>query len=170
MRAFSVVELVVIAVILVLVAALSIPRSSQAAGADCELQLRAELKVLRNAIELYYYDHGHWPAQKPDGIGGAAGDPATALRQLTGVTNRQGHVIVPTFGETHFGPYLADGVPPCPAPPVIGKHGLFVISGEELPRFSPSAAEAGWVYNCETGAIAANSNLQDGDGLPYDRF
>ena len=66
--AFSLVELVVVIVIIGIVAAIAIPRFSKASQNAGESALRANLKMLRDAIEQYGIEHNNdWPAYRPAG-------------------------------------------------------------------------------------------------------
>jgi type II secretory pathway pseudopilin PulG len=169
--ALSLIELIVAVIILGIVAALTIPRFSRAATHPGERELRPRLRVLRSAIESFYYDHGFHPAARPDGTPqGATGSEAAFVSQLCQYSDADG-VVSPVRDERfRFGPYLMEGVPPCPVSPRRGLNGVHVIRGRMMPRYTPTAASAGWVYNCDTGYICANSGLRDGQGVPYEGY
>lgn len=167
-RALSLVELIVVVILLGIVAALTIPRFSRAATHRGESELRPRLRMLRSAIEAFYYDHGFHPGARPDGTAeGVAGSEAAFVSQLCHYTDADGVVSQVRDERFCFGPYLAEGVPSCPVPPRRGVKGVYVIRGGQIPRYKPDAPGAGWVYNCDTGYICVNSNLRDGDGVPY---
>jgi type II secretory pathway pseudopilin PulG len=169
-RALSVVELVVVLVVLVLLAALAVPQFGRAATRDPEEMLRAELARLRTAIELYVQDHGAYPGQTSTGLPGAEAATAAAfIRQLTQYTDDRGRVSA-TPSDTHpYGPYLRDGIPRCPGVTGGDAAGVLLIAGDEVPTYRESAV-VGWVYNCETGYIAANSSGRDAHGMRYDAY
>jgi prepilin-type N-terminal cleavage/methylation domain-containing protein len=170
-NAFSLVELVVAVVILGLLAALAIPRLSQGAVNPREAELKTNLAVLRTAIEMYYHDHGVYPAQRPAGLAPAeAGTSGAFIRQLTGCTDEEGCVGEVRDDRFCHGPYLRDGVPACPVSPEGPHAGVQVISGEAVPAYIGSARGIGWVYNCDTGYLAANSPGQDTQGVRYDSY
>jgi len=163
----SLVEVVLAVVILGLLAALTIPRLSTAATPPDEgALLREHLKVMRVAIERYYQDHGVYPGALGHGQT-AAGEPTTVIAQLTRYTDADGHVSDVRDARHRFGPYLRDGVPPCPVPPRIGRTGLCILAGDERPDFAPDAPDAGWLYNPRTGRIAVNSDVVSPDGRGY---
>lgn len=165
-KAVSAVEVIVAVVILGLLLALAIPRFTRAAGHDQGARLRGHLKVLRIAIERYYQDHDAFPGQHAIGSSPAASQ-ATFVAQLTKFTDQRGRVSDVKDALHRFGPYLRDGVPQCPVPPRLGRAAVHVIQGETAPAFAEQAPEAGWVYNCQTGQIAANSNAADSTGRSY---
>jgi type II secretory pathway pseudopilin PulG len=161
-----VLEVLIAVVILGLVAWLTIPRLSPAAQApDAGIVLRQRIRVLRVAIERYYQDHGAYPGKRSDGRNPAASE-AAAVAQLTGCTDMDGQVADQADELHRFGPYLSAGVPPCPAEPRAGMTGMHVVSGATPVTFLPEAVQAGWVYNCDTGMVAANSNGADASGRP----
>lgn len=169
-RAFSIIELVVAVVILGVLAAMAIPRVSQGATDRAESGLKTDLAVLRTAIELYYHDHGAYPGQKPAGSGAPEAGTAAFVRQLTQYTDAEGHAS-PTPSETScHGPYLEHGIPTCPVSPVCPSARVYLIAGVAVPAHSQAAGDAGWIYNCETGYIAANSRDVDGRGVCYDSY
>ena len=170
-RAFSLVELIVAVVILGVLAAMAIPRFSQGATNSDESELKTDLAVLRTAIELYYQDHGVYPGQKPAGtLAAEAGTAAAFIRQLTQYTDAEGRVSA-TPGEAFcYGPYLRHGVPPGPVPPTTPSAGVCLIAGEAVPAYDQAAPDAAWVYNYDTGYIAANSDGIDSRGVRYDSY
>jgi len=166
-RAFSLVELIVVVVIIGILAAIAIPRFSRGAAGAGDSSVRANLSVLRNAIELYYYEHGEYPGQKGDGTNGA-GTEAAFIAQLTQYTTDEGLVSATKDATYRFGPYLRTGIPPCPVAPRMGKTGVAMVTTP--PVYQAGAADAGWVFNYQTGDIRVNSNATDVDGVSYDTY
>lgn len=164
----SLIEVFVVVVVFALLAALAIPRFSRAApGPDEAAALRARLKVLRVAIERYAQDHGSYP-------GVAAGDPTATpsaevfLAQLTRYTDERGAVADAPDARHRFGPYLRDGIPPCPVPPGAGRAGVRIVRDGD-----PAAAAdgtAGWIYDWSSGRIFAGCAGADAAGQPYVRY
>ncbi len=166
--AFSVLELIVVVVILGVLAALAIPQLSSAASLSPEEQLRQQLRVLRTAIELYYQDHGAYPAQRPAGAH-PAGTPGAFVRQLTMYTDAEGNVAPAPDERFRFGPYLRDEIPPCPVTGAPGNQ-IAIVQGPQMPGYMPDHPHAAWVYNPQTGYIAANSDQRDPQGKRYDSY
>lgn len=174
----SLIELILAVVILGIVAAVAIPRFSSAAVApDPGGQLRIELKVLRVAIARYYEDHGAFPGQHGDGQH-SGGTEAGLLAQLTQYTDEAGRVSETRDGVHRFGPYLRDGVPACPVAARAGVTGVDVVdsvtfhelSTPQATREGPSEGRAGWIYDYETGQIAALSDGSDFAGRRYSSY
>lgn len=141
-KAFSLVELVIVLVILGVIAAIAIPRISQGArGADIKA-LTADLAVLRGAIELYAVEHDTYPtvAQLPNAL--------LKRSDKDGTLNASGD----------FGPYLHK----VPALKTGAKKGETVFVA---PAANPPVAEensAGWLYDEVTGQIWANDTTHFG--------
>ncbi len=170
-NALSIVELIVVVVILGVLAALAIPRFSQGAVNPGEADLKTNLAVLRTAIEMYYHDHGAYPAQKPaDTVAAEAGTAAAFIRQLTQHTNANGYASPVPSDTFCYGPYLQNGVPPCPVSAQRRSARVHLIAGDAVPAYDQTVAEAGWVCNYETGYIAANAPGEDTQGVRYDSY
>lgn len=168
-RALSIIELIVAVVILGVVAALAIPRLSQGAVNDTKADLRARAAILRTAIELYYDDHGTYPGQKATGAA-PAGSPEAFAAQLGRFTDADGVVSDTPGARFCYGPYLRDGTPICPVSTPTPSGQVALIAGDALPGFDESATGAGWIYNYQTGYIAANSPGIDTRGARYDSY
>lgn len=164
----SLVEIVITLLILGLLAALVIPRFSRAAP-ESRPDLRENLRRFRVAIELYRQDHGRYPGRTAAAGRDEPPAPAVFVAQLTEFSDRDG-VTSPARSERfRFGPYLRRPIPPLGAPPDFEAVGVLVIHGDEVPAFR-ALPGIGWVYNRDTGDIAANSNAHDESGTPLDRY
>jgi general secretion pathway protein G len=168
-RAFSLVELIVVVVIIGILAAIAIPRFSRGASGAGGSGVRGNLTVLRNAIELYFYEHSKYPGQAGDGTA-AAGTEAAFISQLTKFSDDAGNVSNTKSAVFRYGPYLRTGIPVCPVPPRVGKNGVQMTSGATVPAYTAGAANAGWVFNSDTGVLCANSDQPDDDGVRYDAY
>lgn len=133
-RGFSLIELVIVVVIIGIIAAIAIPRMSRGATGANESNLTANLRVLRNAIDLFQTEHeGTYPA---------AGTIDTQLTQYTDITG----AVSATKDTTHvYGPYIRS-IPPLPVGAKKGKSGIAAADG----------ASVGWIYDATTGTIKAN--------------
>ncbi len=155
--AFSMIELVIVVVIIGTIAAIAIPRLSRAAEGTDEASLKASLKALRGAIDMFAAEHtDQWPAQ--DKIA------ATFVAQLTTKTDIAG-VAGTTPGIHVYGPYLRS-MPPVTVGPNNGTTG---VGFDEKGNVKMGGGDKlnGWIYNFKTGQIYANSDQIDEDGKAY---
>ena len=99
-RAFSLIELVIVVVIIGIIAAIAIPRMSRGATGAAENSLRANLALLRNALELFQTENqGNYPA--------AAG----LAQALTGFSDGNGGTSAYAASRPAgfpYGPYLRE--------------------------------------------------------------
>lgn len=155
-------------IVLGLLAALAIPRFSQGAAHDPTVELRDNLALLRPAIAMYYRDHGQYPCQNAP-VDLTPGElHSRFVRQLTRYTDAQGVPSdMPTAGF-QFGPYLRES-PTCPVS-AYGGNRVHVIGGEAQPAHLPNIPKADWVFNRDTGYIAANSEFADATGIRFDHY
>ncbi|MEX2543823.1 MAG: prepilin-type N-terminal cleavage/methylation domain-containing protein [Phycisphaeraceae bacterium] len=145
-RGFSLIELVIVVVIIGIIGAIAIPRMSRGAAGASESALVGNLSVLRNALDLYATEH--------DGDFPTLDDIAD---QLTGFTDIQGNVNPDAERATPYiyGPYLRS-VPPLPVGSNRGETGFAAAQG---------TADAGWIYDADTGHIEPNTEDEtDGGG------
>ncbi len=141
-RGFSLIELVIVIVIIGIIAAIAIPRMSRGSQGATESSLRANLAVMRNAIELFTTEH---EGTKPT--------VALFVTQLTAKTQMDG-TVSGTATDNIYGPYLRE----VPKMPVAGQgKGYSAVA-------AAAAANVGWVYNATTGEINANSTVTSSDG------
>ncbi len=147
-RAFSLVELVIVVVIIGIISAIAIPRLSRGTEGAADNALRGNLAVLRNAIDLYAAEHqGTYPT---------AGNFEA---ELTGTTDLAG--TVGTTAGTHiYGPYIK-AIPPLPVGTNKGNKGVAAAD----------AAGVGWIYNGTTHEITSNTAAEtDVEGTAYSAY
>ena len=119
---FTLVELLVVAIILAILAAIAIPQFASTTTDAQESALRANLSAIRGAISLYRQQHNEFPALSVSTggtcTGGTAGTGAVETQvaledQLTRYTNPAGQSCSLTVGGNfNFGPYLDDDLIP----------------------------------------------------------
>ena len=108
-RAFSLVELVIVIVIIGVISAIAIPRLTRGATNAGAAALKQDLATMRNAVELYRAEHdGKFPTSE-----------ATLADQLTKYTKADGtgaQTTVDVGNGIIYGPYLK-AIPPVPVGP-----------------------------------------------------
>jgi general secretion pathway protein G len=65
-RGFTLVELLIVIIIIAVLAAVVVPKFANSSLRSREAALRSDLKVMRNAIDLFKSDTGSFPAQLSD--------------------------------------------------------------------------------------------------------
>ncbi len=90
-KAFSLVELVIVIVIIGIIAAIAVPRFSSATTNANQKQAQASAVILQNALDLFIAEHAP---------GALAATGAGIVTQLTAGTKSDGR------GGTDYGPYL----------------------------------------------------------------
>jgi len=164
-RAFTLVEILIVVVILGIIAAIVMPQFSNASQMARESSLKDDLRYLRTQIGVFKAQHEDVPPGYPDGNRGSSPDEETFLQHLTGYTNAKSDFSATPSAEHPFGPYVSR----MPANPLTGKSGVVVVTGSaEMPDPDLAAyPDAGWIYNPTTQSIAANSPGNDTNGVPY---
>ena len=129
-RAFTLVEVLIVVIVLGILAAIVVPQFSTASD-DANLSaLRTNLQTIRAQIELYKIQHnGSYPAL------------ASFTAQMTA-----GTTVTGTVG-TDFGPYLLS----IPTNPFSGVN---TVTSTATP-----AITLGWFYNETTGVFQANDSV-----------
>ena len=171
-KGFTLVELLIVAIILAVLAAIVIPQFSSSTTDAKESALDADLAVMRQAIELYRAQHGGvYPGANVSsgatcGSGASAGTAAVnteaaVVDQLTRYSNAAGATCTGVDATVPYGPYLRKGIP---KDPITGKSDIVVTSaGNPL---APAAATGGWAYDTKSGQIVMNSNANDSKTPP----
>lgn len=141
-------------VIIGIVATLAAPRVASLNGSGEGAALLADLRIIRNAIELYASEHnGRYPGEVADGKSGTARSETALLSQLTQYSNVQGRVATSQSASYPYGPYLFTGMPPLPVGPKQGSTKVEIVSSEPAPM---PGSSAGWIYNPTSGEIIGN--------------
>jgi len=165
-KAFSMVELVIVIVILGIIAAVAIPRISSGSKNAGESALKANLASLRNAIDWYYGEHNtSYPGAKTDGTN-AADTPEAFVNQLIQYSKQDGTVSVDKDAAFPYGPYIRITFPALPVGLNAGKKTITVVN-QVTPLVATPGNGTGWVYNTATGEIIANSSDLGNDGFAY---
>jgi len=150
---FSLVELVIVLVIIAVLAAVAILRITRSAQFSGGAALKADLRVLRSAIEQYRAEHE-----------GKSPTVADFVNQLTKFSNQAGDTFADaadTANSIILGPYL-ESMPSLPVGAKKGKTGVAAAVGVDV----------GWVYDETTGKIIAGTDAaeKDSDAVAYNTY
>ena len=150
-RGFSLIELVIVVVIIGIIAAIAIPRMSRGAAGAADASLQQNLSSLRNAIDLFYGEHGStYPAV------------ATIADQLVLFTDELGTGTAVTKDATYYyGPYIRS-IPALSVGVKKGKTGIAASDGTTV----------GWIYIAASGKINSNTTATEMDvrGIKYSDY
>jgi len=154
-RAFSMIELVIVVVIIGIIAAIAIPRFEGMTDKARGQRLIADLSTLQKAAELYQAEHLGVNVGKASS--GTAVDADTLALRLTGHTDEGGSVAANGI----FGPYVR-------AVPVNTMNDLATI---RVDGAAPGAGTHGWRFSTATGNFAADTvfevTLPDGSVVDH---
>ncbi len=176
-QGFTLVELLIVAIILAILAAIVVPQFASTTTDAQESALRANLSGIRGAVSLYRQQHGEYPAVStavPTGAcSGTAGTGAASSReafvsQLTLYTNAAGEACsTPEAGAYPFGPYLdGDDLPDNP----VTLDGTLLFNATGDLAMGGTAVDLGWRFDTVSGKFIANDTSNDSQGNPYDEY
>lgn len=153
-RAFTLVEMLMVVMIVGMLSSMAIPRIAQGSRSASKATLGADLAVARKAIILYAAEHGgNFPGLTADEV----------VNQLTAYTSATGDTAKNRGGAYIYGPYLA-AIPACPVGPNTGNADILIDDQNSPPAANTDEPE-GWVYNPRTGEFYANVGTYDQGGV-----
>lgn len=161
-RGFTLVELLVVAVVLAIFAAVVVPEFAGVTDESKVAALKSDLAVLRKAIDLYYQQHGHYPGGAPSYPERCNGIPAGSFAtreeqnfnfQLTLFSSPAGEVCFRKTGSYTLGPYINTTL--IPQNPVTGSR---VVRVTTLGTLQPSTGSdnGGWLFDSISGRLIAD--------------
>ncbi len=166
---FTLVELVIVVLILSVLAAIVIPQFASSTDDAKLASLDSSLAGLRNAVDLYYQQHGHYPSSVAatgatcPGTGtagtGAVDTEQAFLDQLTRYTNAAGQACSTTDSVFKFGPYYKkDALPNDPIVNTVNT--VTVVNTGDLAMTADGTA-GGWKFDNVTGKLIMNHTSYD---------
>ena len=158
-RGFTLVEILIVVVILGILAAVVLPRFSDASQQARVGTLADDLRFMRVQLQVYAAQHHDLPPGYPDGAPAAAPTDAAFADQLTGPTDERGRAVA-ADAPGAVGPYLTK----VPDNPLNGSSAVKIVVGPVLP---PPDNSTGWVYSPTANRFAANLTGTDANGKPY---
>jgi len=155
-RAFTLVEILIVIVILGILATIVIPQFSNASHMARENTLRDDLRFLRTQIGVYKAQHRDV----------APGSTGVFLDQMTLPTDEPGNTNAVNTNVFKYGPYLSG----MPTNPLNEKDTIKLSSAADVTTDVDDTT--GWIYNPDTAQIIANLSGSDGNGVgtPYAQY
>lgn len=98
-RGFTLVELLVVVVVLAVLAAIVLPKFMDSGSRSKESAQKSDLKIIRNAVQLFYTDTGYYPSTLTD----LTRDDGTTAK----IWNGTAEASLTTTTDYH-GPYLQE--------------------------------------------------------------
>ncbi len=161
-RAFTLVEILIVVVLLGVLAAIVIPAVAGSGAAAKSSALATDLQLLRRFMMVYKSHHLEVFPGYPDGVTTAAPtseaftDQATLSSKATGQTALRGTV------GFKYGPYLSQ----MPVNPFNGLDTVEMLAnGQSFPGAGDDSH--GWICRPQTGEIRADSKGSDEGGKAY---
>jgi len=179
---FTLVELLIVAIILAILAAIVVPQFASSTGDAAASALRSDLSGIRSAIDLYTQQHsGAFPGAVASSGGtctggtagsGAADSQAAVVEQLKYYSNSTGQTcsISDTTDtaavEYPFGPYIKGDLPANP----VTHNGTVAIETTGDLDMTAAAAGGGWRYDTTSGKFIADDTSKDSSGTQFDAY
>jgi len=166
-RAFTLVELLVVVIIIGILAAVAIPQFGDASTDAKVAALDQNLATVRSAIELYKYQHdgvypGNSATHRDTGAGSAAphANPGVAFySQMTLYSNAAGDTCTEKSSSFPYGPYIRRMIPDNPfnVNPVYPAWSVHVVT-DTTPLTADNSPTTGWKTSSATGEFIANNS------------
>jgi general secretion pathway protein G len=137
-RGFTLVEILVVVLLLGILAAIVMPRFTNASTDAKRSSLRSSLQAVRGQVELYMLQHGDLPPA-------LSGSDWTALTEMS------------TFSGQQQGPYLQAA----PINPLNGFSEIETVTTDQVGGSAVSTPNIGFVYNTTNGKMWATNTLAD---------
>ncbi len=179
---FTLVELLIVAVVLAIFAAIVVPQFASTTDEARDSALKSDLAALRAAVDLYRQQHGVYPgAVASTGgtcTGGTAGTGAVETQaaffeQLAFYSNASGQTCTrPVGGNFPYGPYIRETTMPENA--VTSSSTVVIVPAADAAAgdlaMSGDGAGGGWKFDVTSGKLIVNDTSNDSVGTPYDSY
>jgi general secretion pathway protein G len=163
-RAFTLVEVLIILLVLSILATVVIPQFSVASQQDRKNRLIDELQYLRTQIAVCKAQHQDVPPGYPSGDPTSVPQTSDFTEQMTQYSDVSFHLSARGAAEFPYGPYLGK-------PPVNPMNNLSTIKmvGNNQPMPKPNGS-TGWIYKPQTQELIANVASDNGSGSDYSKY
>jgi prepilin-type N-terminal cleavage/methylation domain-containing protein len=161
-KAFTLVEILIVVAILGIMAAIVIPTFSGHIQQAKEAAAKDDLRILRNAIELYASQHNNVPPGYPFGNSSSSPVYLVFLGQLVYSSNKDGRYTISRADGYPLGPYLS-ALPKNPFNAL--KTVKMTANGQAMP--AEATGTYGWICKPATKDIRLDWPGTDSKGVPY---
>jgi prepilin-type N-terminal cleavage/methylation domain-containing protein len=162
-RAFTLVEVLIVVLVLAILAAIVIPQLSGASARGRASMLADDVRLLRSQIQVYKAQH-NVPPGYPNGNPTRAATAQAFNDQMTLLTNATGTTAALTADANiyMYGPYMQM----IPVNPVNGLATVWIIADGAAFPTSPDN-NYGWIYQASSTMFKDDSTGNDDTGNPY---
>ncbi len=161
--AFTLVEILIVVVILGILAAIAVPKLSNASQAARESSLKDDLRLFRTQITIYRSQHRDVFPGFPGGDVTQSPSEDAFLDQLTKFTDEFGSPSATPTDTQRWGPYITK----MPPNPINYKSDIKFLGPDDTLTSDDST---GWLYQPSTGQILPNVIGTDSEGKSYSQY
>jgi general secretion pathway protein G len=163
-RAFTIIEILIVVVIMGILATVVIPQFNSASQQARENTLKDELRYLRTQITVFKAQHQDVPPGYPSGVPTGTPSAGAFAAQMTENSDINCYVSLTPSPSFTYGPYLSQ----MPSNPVNGMSSVEMVSNNQA--LPPPDGSTGWVYKPQTQEIFANVTGEDSSGQPFSSY
>lgn len=161
-RAFTLIEVMIVVVLLGVLAAIVIPGIARSSTTARQTVLASNLGLLRRFVLLYKSHHLEVAPGYPNGDTSASPSDAVFDDQGTLASNRSGQTATPGTPGYPFGPYLSR----IPTNPFNRKDTVQMLApGDAFPAAADDSH--GWIFKPSTGEIRPDNTGNDENGIAF---
>ncbi len=161
-KAFTLVEILIVVVILGILAAVAIPMAGTGTTSAKTAALAHDLQMLRRYILVYKSQHLEVAPGYPNGDATQAPTEAAFVAQITMASTPRGQTAAPGTPGFDRGPYLQR----IPENPFNGLGTIRMLgNGENFPAAADGSH--GWIYKAATGEIRPDNTGTDKNGKRF---
>lgn len=166
-RAFTLVELLVVIIIIGILAAVAIPQFGESSADAKKSALKENLRMMRSVVDKYYQEHtnaypGIVKTHKKTAAGEAAAHASVAEafdKQMTCYSDALGNTCEEKNAGFPFGPYVKRRLPdnPLPAAGAVSTPSTVNVVTDTIRLTADGSPTTGWKFSSATGELIANN-------------